>query len=159
MADPSFLPARASTDGEWFAVCAALYAVYERDLCKRLQHQGVPVLRDTRILPDGDGKEEGFWHLITAEDRSIGDRLFDPERACRLPWVGPLVVSPARSEVVVFDYEEGKRQLRRYIWLKEHDFVVILEHRGKRLFLVTAFHVSFDGKRRQLARRAADAAK
>lgn len=157
---PEFLPSRAETNGDWTVVCDSLYAVYQADFCRSpVEHFGTRVFRDRRILPDGQGKEESFWHLITCDDKTVGERLFDPGRASRLPWARPLIVAEAREEVVVFDYEEGNRRLRRYVWLKDDDYVVVLEHKGDRLFLVTAYFIDYEGKRRQLERRAKNAQK
>lgn len=47
--------------------------------------------------------------------------------------------------------------VRTYIWLKDHDYVVILERQQKRqgvvYMLVTSFHLDFEAKRRDLMSR------
>ena len=47
--------------------------------------------------------------------------------------------------------------IRTYAWLKNYDYVVILERqkkdRGDVFMLITSFHLDFDGKRRDLQSR------
>jgi hypothetical protein len=154
---PDFLPELAETDGAWGEVCAALYAVYDADFrTGAILHQGLRVHRDRRVLDDGDGKEECFWHLITGHDNAAGERVFEPDRAKRLPWVKPLIVASACPELLVFDRRESKR-LRRYLWLKDHDFVVILERKKDIYYLVTAYAITYRSTRHKMERRAKQA--
>ena len=55
----------------------------------------------------------------------------------------------------VFDYDHGTKDIgvRRYIWLAEYDYVLILQKKKKALFWVTAYYVDSDGGRKDLSRR------
>ena len=154
---PSWLPEIVPVDGEWKQVLAALYAIFDSDFkqTKRcFQHR--PVWWNRRVLP-GDMYEEGFWHLIMKQDENTNARLFDPRRAERLPWCGPTISNSHDGEVMVWDCIEGSGRLRTYIWLQYWDYVVILEKRQQRVgevaFLITAFYVDGDSKRRDLQRK------
>jgi hypothetical protein len=156
---PAWLPAMIVTDGEWESVLVRLYAVFVRDI-----KQGNLVLNDRavwwdrRVLPDSK-YEEGFWHLITRDERPKRDRLFDPRRAERLPWFAPTIRNAGDVEVRVWDYEEGRGAVRTYVWLCRFDYLLIFEKKtlkGKKrviAFLVTAFYVDGEKSRETLERK------
>jgi hypothetical protein len=157
---PAWLPNIVSVNGEWQAVLRKLYAIFENDFVKTGCHfTGMPVWWDRRKLA-GDIYEEGFWHLITKEDKSANDRLLDPRRAERLPWCKPTIENCHDGEVKVWDYRESKREIRTYVWLENWDYVVILRKRpqqkGTIAFLLTAFHVDHESTRKGLRRKYAN---
>lgn len=152
--NPSFLPPMLDMDGAWEDVLSKLYSIFESDFKKtKACHRGRRVIYDGRILDDG-GKEEGFWHVISKDDPRTGERLPDYERARRLPWAKPMMESPAHQEIALFEYNEGPRDkgLRRYLWLKNYDYVVILQTRKAAYYWVTAFYVDSSRKKKFLAR-------
>ncbi|MGH7598766.1 MAG: hypothetical protein ACREOI_20625 [bacterium] len=133
---------------------AMLYSIFDTDFKQTKRFfEGRPVWWDRRILA-GDRYEEGFWHLITKTDQSTNERLLDPRRAERLPWCGPTISNSADQAIKVWDFQESGGRLRTYVWLEERDYVIILEKRQQRLgeiaFLITAFHVDGDSRRRNL---------
>lgn len=151
---PDFLPPFANLDGRLEVMYDRLYAIFTHDF-KEVPpvHQGKPVCFDTRILSDGQGKEEGFWAALCGHG-SKSD-LLDIERAKRLPWCKPLIESLSRSEILFFDYFEGSsdKGIRRYIWLKDYDYVVILQQNKTLYALVTAYYVKEKGYRKTLQRK------
>lgn len=82
------------------------------------------------------------------------ERLFDPRRGERLPWCGPTISNAADGAVKVWDYMEASGGLRTYVWLEGWDYVIVLEKRqmrvGEVVFLITAFYVDGDSRRRSL---------
>ena len=60
--------------------------------------------------------------------------------------------SPPRSEILVFDHSEGPKDkgARRYIWLEQYDYVLILQKKKKAFFWVTAFYIDSEWKRKDL---------
>jgi hypothetical protein len=141
---PSFLPPMLNLDGDWNTILSHLYAVFVRDFKEsQTYHHGVKVIYNSKIKPDGLGKEEGFWHVVSKFDDNTADRLIDYPRAKRLPWAKPLIESSERPEIKVWQYREGTadRGLRTYIWLENYNYALIL-HRKKNVFYwVTAFYV------------------
>ena len=151
---PQFLPPILSLNGTWGQALNVLYHIFESDFKRHASnHGGIQVTFDRRILPDGDGKEEGFWHVISKVDYQTGERLPDFARAKRLPWARPMMESPARTEIKVFDYDHGStaKGIRRYIWLEDYDYVLVLIKRIS-YFWLTAFFVT-KGKKRDLTKR------
>jgi len=66
--------------------------------------------------------------------------------------------SPERTEIRVFDHSEGPKDkgIRRYIWLENYDYVLILQRRKKAFFWITAFYVDIEWKRKDLRKRFAE---
>lgn len=150
---PAWLPEMVSVDGGWDEICARLYVIFQQEIAKKgLSYDNRPLWWDRRVL---DGKyEEGFWHLISKDDQKTKERLFDPRRAERLPWCGPAVSNSVDPIVKAWDYKEGRKKIRTYLWLEPFDYLIILEKqkRGGReiVFLITAYHVSGDSTKRGL---------
>ncbi len=156
MKRPFWLPEMVSVDGTWEEIVTRLYTIFQQDIVKGKRFYEDRVLWwDRRVL---DGKyEEGFWHLIAKYDRATQDRLFDPRRAERLPWCGPTISNNMDGFLKAWDYREGKKKIRTYLWLETLDYVIIMDKlkRGGRkvVFLITAYHVSGESTRRGLRRK------
>lgn len=157
MEKPHWLPSIVNVDGEWNDVLSMLYGIFERDIKQAKRFiQGKPVWWNRQILEDGQ-YEEGFWHLISKDDQKTKERLFDPRRAERLPWCGPTISSSDDSAVKVWDFKEASGRVRTYVWLEDWDYVLILEKRPQKIgeiaFLITAFYVNGDSKKRDLRKK------
>ena len=142
--------------GTWEEILERLYTVFSQDFkTGGVHHRGMRIICDRRVLPDGRDKEEGFWHVVSRKDRDSGERLIDYRRAERLPWARSAIECPPRSEIMVFDYDHGTKDVgvRRYIWLAEYDYVLIFQNKKRALFWVTAYYVDSDRGRKDLARR------
>ncbi|HDH00421.1 MAG TPA: hypothetical protein ENG80_01240 [Nitrospirae bacterium] len=119
-----------------------------------------------------DGKESVFWHLTSRTTKPIKiprrkrkfysddqtyieeERLPDLRRCERLPWIKALIEHSSEPEVRAWDYEEGNRTIKTYVWLKEYDFVVIMKKYpdGKRR-LITSFYVDSLYKQKDFERK------
>jgi hypothetical protein len=166
---PGWLPAAIPFAGDWSVFVAVIYTVFCRDFKGTWpRFRAWPVWHDRRVLPDGDGKEEGFWHLVSRDQwvynrqtrRNEKERLPELDRAGRLPWARPLVEHETDAAVQAWDFDEVTNRgpaVRTYIWLKAHDYVIILERqkreRGDIFQLITSFLVDHEGKRRDLESR------
>lgn len=155
---PNWLPDIIPIDGEWDETLKRLYKVFESDFIQgHPTLDGMPVWWDNRKI-DGE-YEEGFWHLITKKDNpSAEERLFDNRRAERLSWCAPILLNSTDSAVKIWDYKEGQRKIRTYVWLEQLDYVVILERRkirnGKTVaVLITAYYVEGESTKRTLGRK------
>lgn len=168
-APPEWLPAVIAYAGDWTRFVGALYSVFTRDFKGQWpRFRAAPVWHDRRLLPDGDGKEEGFWHLVTKDQwvwnprtrRKEKERLPELNRARRLPWARPIIEHESDASIQSWDFDEATKWgmvVRTYIWLKRHDYVVILERqqkdKGYIFMLITSFFVTHEGKRRDLESR------
>jgi hypothetical protein len=153
---PDFLPLILDLNGTWEEILGRLYNVFCCDFKNgSVYHCGLRIIYNSAILPDGYGKEEGFWHVVSRKDRNSGDRLIDYRRAERLPWARPTMESPKKSEIKVFDYDHGKKDVgvRRYIWLVEYDYVLIFQKKKNVLFWITAYYVDLNREREDLSKR------
>jgi len=154
--EPDFLPPILNLSGSWREILDRLYSVFIRDFKSgTVIHRGCEVLFDKRILADGDGKEEGWGHVVSRHDPKTEDRLIDYRRAERLPWARPLMESSDRPEIKVFDYIEGPKDkgLRRYIWLEGYDYALIFQRKKKAFYWVTAFYIDIEWKREDMKKR------
>lgn len=152
---PAWLPPLLDTDGDWQRIVARLYAAFCEDFnpCN-LTLNGLPVTCDMRRCEDG--REEGFWHLITGFDQDACERLVETERARRLAWCGAVIRNAGDDAILEWRYWE-KGGLRTYLWLVPEDYVVVLQgappKRPRRYVLVTAFHLSGQSQLRNMQRR------
>jgi len=157
---PDWLPDLVDTNGEWSEVVARLYAIFERDF-----KRGRPIWKGRQIWWDSrrdanDPYERGFWHLITTVDRQTNDRLPDFRRAERLAWCAAVITHCDDPSVLEWEYREGDGRIRSYLWLRDLDFVVILEKDARCdktkgtwfevAMLITAYYVDGEGSRRRL---------
>jgi hypothetical protein len=49
---------------------------------------------------------QAFWHLVTADERSVGERLFEPERARYLSWCGAVIGNAGDAAVLQWVYRK-----------------------------------------------------
>jgi hypothetical protein len=166
---PAWLPAAIAFTSDWKVFVEAIYAAFSRDFKDQWpRFRAQPVWHDRRIFPDSDGKEAGFWHLVTRDEwvwnpktrRNEKERLPEFDRAGRLPWARPIIEHETDPEVLAWDFDEATRSgivVRTYIWLTDFDYVVILEKQAKTkgdIFqLITSFFVSHESKRKDLESR------
>jgi hypothetical protein len=149
-----WLPPMLTLSGTWEEIVSSLYVIFEKDFKQaKPKFQHYVIWWDQRVLA-GQYYEEGFWHLISRDDESTGERLPDFRRAERLPWCAPTIVHSDDSAVIVWDYREGRGQLHTYLWLEDRDYCIILK-KLKRVaqpvaMLMTAFHVDGPSRRRSL---------
>ena len=155
---PEWLPELIDTSGSWEEILGRLYSVFEKDFKNnRPTLQGKQVWWD-RNFKDGDPHEEGFWHLVTREDKETRERLLDTPRAKRLAWCRAIVAHCQEAEVLFFDYLEGGGKIGTYLWLKNYDYVVILNKKPTRRFgevywLVTAYVLDGASRRKALQKK------
>jgi len=129
-----------------------LYAIFQRDF-KDSQplYEGHPVW----FFPEmEDGKEVIFWHMTSEKNKNTGERLADFRRSERLPWARPMVDNHTHPEILAFDYVEADGDTNTYIWLKDHDFLVLMKrYRDGRRRLLTSFYIKYENYRGKLQRK------
>lgn len=146
----SFLPEKIQFTGDWDAFVTLAYLVFKEgflDSFPRFHGQRVSANLSKR---DDSSMEEGFWHLITREDKKLKERLPDFPRAERITWVRPIIENFSTVGMDCWKYLEGNGQLRYYLHAKAVNYLVILEEKPKSFFLVTGFYVDSEWKRKEL---------
>lgn len=158
--DSDWLPPQESTRGNQAEVIDKLFAIFERDFeVDQIAYDGFTLKWDDKILPEGEGKPEAFWHLIQHVQNKGNDGILDHDKAARLSWVVPMIVRGSRSgDLTVFDYREGNGRIRRYLWHRDRKYVVVLQRVGSEpnttaYRLVTAFYQDFNRHVQNLQRK------
>lgn len=151
---PDWLPEIISVDGIWKEILDRLYNIFRMDFI-----EGKPKLEDKpvfwdRTIDENDKYERGFWHLIEKEDQVTHERSFDPRRAERLTWCAPAIKNCKAEVITMWEFREAKNRINIYIWLEHFDYVIIFQKKKFKLgfvaFLITAFYVDGNSKRRNL---------
>ncbi|MBK7377961.1 MAG: hypothetical protein IPJ03_02975 [Ignavibacteriales bacterium] len=151
---PSWLPDIISVDGNWEEILERLYSIFSTDfIIGKPKLENYPVFWD-RTIDQDDKYDKGFWHLVEREDLLTKERNFDPRRAERLPWCAPSIENCKDQIIKMWEYKEAKNKINIYLWLEQFDYVVIFQKRkfkfGLIAFLITAFYVDGNSKRRNL---------
>ncbi|NMC49897.1 MAG: hypothetical protein GYA47_10830 [Desulfovibrio sp.] len=150
MSADTWLPEMAKVNPWTDRTLEYLYAIFLEDIKHfPLQYAGY----DVWFFSDmEDGKEVLFWHLTSREDKETKERIPDMRRSERLPWVNPCIENYSDSDLLCWDYEEGNRTIKTYVWLKDKDFVVIMKkYKNNSRRLVTSFFIDYESKRKNLA--------
>jgi hypothetical protein len=145
MSIPAWLPPTINvdfhSDVEWNRLILRLYQLFKHDFIDNKPHlQSIIISFDERKIDSPF--EEGFWHVI---QRGKDYRTFDKQRSKRLPWCKPIIENVSDREVLCWNYLEDNNRIRTYLWLKDYDYIVILEKRKYSYILITAFWVDGPG--------------
>jgi hypothetical protein len=169
-ARPDWLPDHVPFSGDWDGFIRTLYAIFESDFKHgRPRFRTRPIWHNQWVdRSDTYRFEEGFWHLVTRDQwiynratrRKEKERLPELDRAGRLPWAKPITENETTDHVLVWEFEDETRKgkiPRTYLWLKNWDYVVILEKHAKSkgdiFMLITSFYVDIPAKRKDLESR------
>lgn len=123
---PDWLPSPLNLRGSYDEDIRELLQVFNRDFI----NSDNPVVDGCRVIVNNKLDTSwqnlqltyGFTHMIT---RGNDLRIIDYDRANKLPWVRAILDNYKQPEVIAFWAEHIKGD-RLYLWLEEHDFVVIL---------------------------------
>jgi hypothetical protein len=141
MGEPAWLPdliLLADFGGDWSRYLEAVYAVFRWDFIEGTAYfRGEPVRVGTQLL---DLKERTFWHL-TSEGDVEADRIPDLRRCERIGWVRAII--DREGDPAVWSWPNAHhRNLRQVLWLRQEDFVVIVEKRPGCWWLWTAYQTT-----------------
>lgn len=135
------MPNKLDLDGTYNELIEKLYGIFCKDIKQKdFKYKGVNVEFDRRFV---DSRyEEGFWHLITRNDKG-DNRLVDFKRAKRLTWLRPLIEHCDDSEILQWCSKEhdkrGNRVEKTYIWYKDGQYLIILEKKKNAIFCLRHF--------------------
>lgn len=154
---PPVLDLSAHSEPDVFDV---LYPYFCRDFIDQDTKIDGTIYVDPKCQGVSNGKENIFWHITTREQKKkvvrdkrlveIKTRPFDPDRACRIRWIRPMLQNHGHVDIKLFYRKEtrGKKPIRLYFWAHRHDFVVIVQKLGKSTsYLVTSFYITENYKR------------
>jgi hypothetical protein len=148
---PDELDYRNDFHGDEEAFLQAAYDIFHKDfLLNRFHFQYKQILLDPKI-----GEEEKlsiFWHIVTKDNDLASRRCLNISRAQKIPWIKPLLLAVPHSSIKHWRYLEGGGEIRHYIWAESTNYVVILEEKKSKLFLVSAFCVE-SWKKKDLSKR------
>lgn len=138
---PEWLPEPIDVNGVPSEVFALLYLQFRLDFLDSSCYLRDAPVHCSRFKKEGEEYEEAFWHLVTREEHSTGARLLDTRRAQKLAWCAAVIANCDDTRVTAWNYLEGTGKKRIYLWLRDWDYVVILEERKGVFWLITAFDV------------------
>lgn len=158
---PTWLPEPLALNGDWPSIHAQMWDVFQRDVVAPLFYRGRPVWHDRR--KSEDEFPEGYWHVTHRDEyrydtrtrrREFVERIYDPERACRLPWLRPMLEHPDDPAVLAWEYQEDDGRMASYVWLKDWNYLTVMGHYEARMGLVrniiTVYVTDSTRKREQL---------
>ncbi len=117
------------------------YKIFKKDFIEVPLYLAGCIYIDPQSHKKHKGKEKIFWHITTRENKQNKTREFDSQRACRINWIKQIIINHTHPEIKAFYYKE-KRAIRFYLWLYNHNFIVILQKLGRSSsFLVTSFYI------------------
>ena len=153
MSERDWLPPLLDVSGAREDTILRLYQVFSEDFKRTGCAFRGACVRYGSVLA-GELYEESFWHIVSQERRNTVGRQLDACRAARLAWC-KAVIENENDEAVSTWKDYTNRRLRTYLWLEEHDYVVVLEEGvreklGKIASLVTAYCVEGSRGRKAL---------
>lgn len=137
------------------------YIVFKETLMKsKVLYSGLPV--KVREIPIEDNKVQGFFHVISEQDKRSGIRLYKDERVKYIPFISKLIMEFDKCENCTEPCPKikiwtapylGKESIQRVkIYYEKYDYIVILEKRKDYYQLVTAYVVDRKDRRDDLLR-------
>lgn len=148
MNTPSWLPDvmdLSDFGGNWDDYVESIYAAFYDDFHKsNIVFDGVNL--SAKKHPEINGKSATFWHIITSGEVE-SERVPDLERCKRVLW--PRAIIENCTDSVVLRWPSSKHKNRTLLWLKEFDYMVVIEHRNGYCMLWTAFYVNSGHMRRK----------
>ena len=132
--------------GDWQRYEDAIYSKFYTDfIASKPLFQNIPVYIKGFLE---NGKERGFWHCIQ-EGPVEENRTPDLRRCERIAWIRTIIEHASKEPVKTWPKQVRGRQ-RQCIWLKEADYLIILEKRKSAWVLWTAYPTTEQHTKRKL---------
>jgi len=149
---PEWLPQMVSVSPWTQNTFNMLYKIFEADFKnKPLKYKNYTVWFFPEML---EGRELIFWHLTHREDKNTKKYYPDLRRAERLPWARPLIEHPDDHDVLAWDFKEHDGKTVTYIWLKNHDYLVLMKkYKDGQRRLMTSYYIDYEHKRKNLEKK------
>lgn len=151
MSTPSWLPdtiEMSDYGGNWDDYLEAIYTLFLDNYTKNdLNYNGTRIA--SKKHPEIAGKSATFWHIISS-GRVEAEKIPDLDRCKRILWARSIIENSADSEILVWVEEGYSGGSRTLLWLKNHDYLVVLANRDGYTLLWTAYNVYGSHNRRKL---------
>lgn len=130
------------------------YSVFKKTLIDAdIRYNNIPVR--VRELPFEDNKVQGFFHVITEENKKLHIRMYKDERIKYIPYISKIITEYEKcstclnncSKIKVWSAPYKGKIERIKLYFEEDDYIVILEKRPKYYQLVTAFVVDREDRK------------
>ena len=89
---------------------------------------------------------ETFVHLITREIKLTRQRFYECNRANRIHWIKPILISFPDKNILYYKWKDEKEVIKDHFWLFEKDFMVVLKEYRANFLIITAFCLDNDQK-------------
>ena len=141
--------------GNFASYVEAVYRVFRRDFIA-----SQPLFRGRRCYcdarPDTDGRECGFWHIITEGSVEV-ERTPDLRRCERIAWPRAIIEAAGTTLVRVWETTtqrrgRGGRQTRIYLAPEDFSYLVVLRQTSTGYVLITAFFIEYEHQREKKRR-------
>lgn len=135
------------------------YIVFRETLMNdKIKFNGLPVR--VREIPFEDNKVQGFFHVISEQDKRSRVRLYKDERVKYIPFIAKMITEFKQCDNCIENCSKikiwtapylGKVSIQRVkIYFEKYDYIVILERRKEYYQLVTAYVVDRQDRRDSL---------
>jgi hypothetical protein len=154
MINPTWLPSLYNFEviksEDWYDIEETLFSIFYHDFIERICFYESLVMIIDRSIDPRSGLERTYWKLISKRNsRDMWDRYQDFDRARRLPWCRPVIEYHSdKLNLLEWDYLENNDKVRTYIWLKNLDYIVIIEKKKEKFaILISAHYIDGEGSR------------
>jgi hypothetical protein len=150
---PDWLPPLTSLEyfeGDPIKYIEHLFSLFTRDfITSKPSFKGKYVFYDKA---DDNGKPRAFSHITTEENRETKERELCLRRCERIAWIRAIIEHYEDPVVLVWEKEQRtskKIATRTYLFLKEEDFLVILQEIKHGHYMITAIYVDNPNQKRK----------
>ena len=135
-------------NSDWKLYTDELYHIYKSELYSNdFQYNGNIIY--LKRHPKYDGKDKGFWHLITEGDIEE-KRLPDLFRCERFKWI-KFIIQNAQKDSEIKVWENTRRNKENICFaIKDFSYIVILSKRKTYFVLLTAYYIQQSYRREKL---------
>lgn len=147
---PAWLPNIICIDnygGDWEKYLKVIYKIFKKDFIRN-----PPIYESKKIYtiikPKIDGKELGFWHLIS-EGKVEENRTPDLRRCERINWPKPIIKNCNCFEILIWKAKRHSDK-RLYFWFEKFEYLIILSIRKNFYLLITSYLTDKNHTKRKL---------
>jgi hypothetical protein len=152
MSLPSWLPPLFNVSPWHHDTYELLYQIFHKDfVVNKTKFLGKKILVSKQ---KDEEKELTFWHITSRKDEVSKERFPDTRRCERLPWLKPMLEGSPHPDVLCWENIEGSGRIRVYVWLKDYDYVAIMEKtKNGLLILITAYWIEYENEKRKFMKK------